>query len=79
VRVHNVDTLAAWILRDTPGWDINRIQAMKQTGEQVDVKLNKPVPVYFAYISAWGLPDGSVQFRPDIYNQDGGAATASAY
>ena len=79
VRVHNVDTLAAWILRDTPGWDINRIQAMKQTGEQVDVKLTKPVPVYFAYISAWGLPDGSVQFRPDIYNQDGGAATASAY
>jgi murein L,D-transpeptidase YcbB/YkuD len=79
VRVHNVDTLVAWILRDTPGWDINRIQAMKQTGEQVDVKLTKPVPVYFAYISAWGLPDGSVQFRPDIYNQDGGAATASAY
>lgn len=79
VRVHNVDTLAAWILRDTPGWDINRIQAMKQTGEQVDVKLSKPLPVYFAYISAWGLPDGSVQFRPDIYSQDGGSATASAY
>ena len=53
--------------------------SMKQTGEQIDVKLTKPVPVYFAYISAWGLPDGSVQFRPDIYNQDGGAATASAY
>ena len=79
VRVHNVDTLAAWILRDTPDWDINRIRAMKQTGEQVDVKLSKPLPVYFAYISAWGLPDGSVQFRPDIYNQDGGATTASAY
>ncbi len=79
VRVHNVDILAAWILRDTPGWDINRIQSMKQTGEQVDVKLSKPIPVYFAYISAWGLPDGSVQFRPDIYNQDGGATTASAY
>ncbi len=79
VRVHNVYTLAAWILRDTPGWGINRIQSMKQTGEQIDVKLSKPVPVYFAYISAWGLPDGSVQFRPDIYNQDGGSATASAY
>lgn len=79
VRVHSVDTLAAWILRDTPGWDINRIQSMKQTGEQVDVKLSKPIPVYFAYISAWGLPDGSVQFRPDIYNQDGGSTTASAY
>jgi murein L,D-transpeptidase YcbB/YkuD len=79
VRVHNVDTLAAWILRDTPGWDINRIQAMKQTGEQIDAKLSKPLPVYFTYISAWGLPDGSVQFRPDIYNQDGGDTTASAY
>ena len=71
--------LTAWILRDSPGWDISRIRSMKQTGEQIDVKLSKPIPVYFAYISAWGLPDGSVQFRPDIYNQDGGAATASAY
>ena len=79
VRVHNVDTLTAWILRDSSGWDIGRIRSMKQTGEQIDVKLSKPIPVYFAYISAWGLPDGSVQFRPDIYNQDGGAATASAY
>ena len=79
VRVHNVDTLTAWILRDSPDWDIGRIRSMKQTGEQIDVKLSKPIPVYFAYISAWGLPDGSVQFRPDIYNQDGGAATASAY
>ena len=79
VRVHNVDTLTAWILRDSPDWDISRIRSMKQTGEQIDVKLSKQIPVYFAYISAWGLPDGSVQFRPDIYNQDGGAATASAY
>jgi len=79
VRVHNVEQLTAWILRDTPGWDINRIHSMKQTGEQIDVKLTTPIPVYFAYISAWGLPDGSVQFRPDIYNHDGAAATASAY
>ncbi len=35
------------------------------------MKLTKPVPVYFAYISAWGMPDGSVQFGPDIYDQDG--------
>ena len=49
------------------------------TAEQVDAKLSKPVQVYFAYISAWGLPDGSIQFRPDIYNLDGGATTASAY
>ena len=58
VRVHNVEQLAAWILRDTPGWDYQPHRSMKQTGEQIDVKLTKPVPVYFAYISAWGMPDG---------------------
>ena len=79
VRVHNVETLVAWILRDTPGWSYERIVSMKQTGEQVDVKLAKPLPVYLAYISAWSTPDGQVNFRPDIYNLDGASTTASAY
>ena len=55
VRVHNVDTLAAWILRDTPGWDINRIQSMKQTGEQVDVKLQQAGPGLFRLYQRLGL------------------------
>jgi len=79
VRVHNVEQLTAWILRDTPGWSYQRIASMKQSGEQVDVKLSKPVPVYLAYISAWSTPDGQVNFRPDIYGHDGASATASAY
>ena len=58
VRVHNVEGLVAWILRDTPGWSLERMLSMKQTGEQADVKLSKPVPVYLAYISAWCTPDG---------------------
>ncbi|MGE3530122.1 MAG: murein L,D-transpeptidase [Methyloceanibacter sp.] len=79
VRVHNVEQVVAWILRDTPGWSYERIVSMKHTGEQVDVKLSKPVPVFLAYISAWGTPDGLVNFRRDIYGLDGGSATASAY
>ena len=39
VRVHNVEQVVAWILRDTPGWSYDRIVSMKQTGEQVDVKV----------------------------------------
>ena len=74
-----VEQLVAWILRDTPGWDYERIVSMKRTGEQIDVKLTKQIPVYFTYISAWSTPDGIVQFRPDIYNLDGASATASAY
>jgi murein L,D-transpeptidase YcbB/YkuD len=37
------------------------------------------MPVYFVYISAWATPDGLVNFRPDIYNHDGTALTASNY
>jgi murein L,D-transpeptidase YcbB/YkuD len=79
VRVHNVEGLVTWILRDTPGWDMQRVLAMKQSGEQADVRLSKPVPVYFVYVSAWATPDGVVNFRPDIYNHDGAAETASNY
>jgi len=79
VRVHNVEALVAWLLRSDPGWSMQHILAMKQTGEQLDVKLVKPLPVYFTYVSAWATPDGMVNFRPDIYNRDGVSETASAY
>ncbi|MGH6734479.1 MAG: L,D-transpeptidase family protein [Methyloceanibacter sp.] len=79
VRVHNVSSLVAWIMRDNPGWSLNRIEQMKHTGEQIDVKVANPIPIYLAYVSAWATPDGQVHFRPDIYNHDAGAFTASAY
>ena len=79
VRVHNVAQLVAWLLRDTAGWNYQRIMSMKQSGEQLDVKLSKPVPVYLAYITGWGTPDGQVHFGRDIYGLDGASTTASAY
>jgi len=79
VRVHNVSDLVAWLLQDNAGWNTSRIQTMKQSGEQIDVKVAKPTAVYLAYVSAWATPDGQVHFRPDIYSHDSGAYTASAY
>jgi murein L,D-transpeptidase YcbB/YkuD len=77
VRVNGIETLVDWILQDSGGWNMQRIMAVKQSAEQIDVKLVKPIPVYFTYVSAWATPDGVVQFRPDIYNQDGASETAS--
>jgi L,D-transpeptidase YcbB len=37
----------------------------------VDVTLTRPIPVYFAYVTAWAEPNGRVEFRPDIYGRDG--------
>ncbi len=42
----------------------SRMMAVKQSGEQIDVKLVKPLPVYFTYISAWGTPDGACSSVP---------------
>jgi hypothetical protein len=43
------------------------------------VKLKKPVPLYFAYITAWATEDGLIQFRRDIYQKDGIGEKAGAY
>ncbi len=71
VRVQNVRQLVDWLLRDTPGWLPEQIDATIKSGERIDAKLKKPVPVFWVYVTAWATPDGVVQFRDDIYNKDG--------
>ena len=45
---------------------------------RLDVKVTNPVPLYWAYITAWATTDGVVNFRDDIYNLDGLDVTADA-
>ncbi len=70
VRVQNIPQLVAWLLEDD-GWTLQRVLSMKQSGERLDVRLKKRVPLFFAYVTAWATPDGTVQFRRDIYQRDG--------
>lgn len=79
VRVSSIDTLVEWILRDQGGWSLERVQGMKKSGERLDVNLKKPVPLYWAYITAWATADGVIQFRRDLYEKDGVGAVAAAY
>ncbi len=78
VRVHGVDQLAAWLMAEQ-GWKPEHVTQMKESGERLDVKLRKPVPLYFAYITAWATEDGLVQFRRDLYQQDGIGEKVAAY
>jgi L,D-transpeptidase YcbB len=72
VRVQDVFTLAEWVARYEPGWnEPGRAQQVVDAGQPLDVVLTRPVPVYFAYITAWAEPDGQIVFRPDIYSRDG--------
>lgn len=78
VRVQGIEQLAGWLLADQ-GWDEQRVLRMKESRERQDVRLKRPVPLYFVYITAWATEDGVVQFRRDLYSKDGAGAQASAY
>ncbi|OWV98400.1 amidase [Rhizobium sp. R72] len=76
VRVQNVRDLTTWLLRETPPWSRQQMEQVITTRVNTPIKLAEEVPVYFVYISAWGMPDGVVQFRDDIYQLDGNAELA---
>ena len=78
VRVQGIEHLAAWLMADQ-GWDEGRVLAMKKSGERLDVRLKKPMPLFFVYMTAWATEDGVIQFRRDLYQRDGVGETASAY
>lgn len=71
IRVQNVRDYVEWLLKDTPGWDRPHIDEAIRSGQQINVKLAEPVPVYWVYITAWAYPNGTVEFRDDIYQRDG--------
>ncbi|MBW8639691.1 L,D-transpeptidase family protein [Hoeflea sp. WL0058] len=71
VRVQNVRDLTTWLLENTAGWDRQTMETVIATGENTEIALADPVPVYFTYITAWSTSDGVVQFRDDIYHRDG--------
>jgi len=77
VRVQNVRDYVAWLLKEQPGWDRNRIDETIRSGQRVDVRINPAINVYWVYVTAWA-GDGVVQFRDDIYRRDGFGSGAVA-
>jgi murein L,D-transpeptidase YcbB/YkuD len=72
VRVEKVLDLVAWLLSDKKGWTLEKVQAQVDSGHKLDVRLAKPVPVHFVYLTAFATGNGIAQFRPDIYGRDAG-------
>ena len=79
VRVQNVRELVDWLLRDTPGWSRPEVDGVIRSGDRMNARLKKPVPLHWVYVTAWATPDGIVQFRDDIYNRDGLGQYAPAF
>jgi len=70
IRVQDPVALAAWVLRDKPGWTVDRIRAVIAGSQTMQVNLDKPIPVLILYSTAVVEPNGDVHFFDDIYGYD---------
>ena len=68
IRVERPGDLAELVLEGQ--WSRQQIEEALAAGEEQHVALEKPVPVYLLYHTAWAEEDGTVQFREDIYGLD---------
>ena len=75
VRVAEVRAFAAWLLEGTPAptgaWRLPELDAAVATTARVDIRLARPVPVAWVYLTGYATSDGTVHFRDDVYDLDG--------
>lgn len=72
VRLHNWLGVAEWLLNDQQQWNRATLEGEIAGGRQRTIKMTKPVPVFFTYLTAW-VDNGVVHFRNDLYNRDNSA------
>jgi murein L,D-transpeptidase YcbB/YkuD len=70
IRTENPLDLAELVLAGTEGWDRTRIDRVVDSGVTTTVMLDNPLAVLLLYWTADVQPDGSVEFREDIYGRD---------
>lgn len=79
IRLADPAGLAAWALRDMPGWGPERIrQAMHGTRDELSVPLDPPLPLHVVYETAVAPEEGEVLFFDDLYGRDARLAEALA-
>jgi L,D-transpeptidase YcbB len=70
IRLERPADLAAWVLRNNPGWNPDRIRAAMNGDSPQQVNLAHPIPVLIVYATVIVLDDGLVHFYDDIYGHD---------
>lgn len=71
VRVEDPAALAAWVLKDEPAWNQERILAAMSGATSQRVDLPRPIQVILFYVTAVVMPeDATIHFAEDIYRHD---------
>lgn len=71
IRLGEPKKFAQYLLRnDTTYWTSKRIDSCMNLPKEKWVTLNKPLPVFILYMTAWVDKNGLLNFRRDIYGHD---------
>ncbi|HEX7420665.1 MAG TPA: L,D-transpeptidase family protein [Thermoanaerobaculia bacterium] len=70
MRIEKPVDLAAYLLRESPGWTVERIVAESQKGVEHTVAVRSPLPVHILYWTAFVDEAGELHFAPDVYDRD---------
>ena len=69
MRIERPRGLAAFLLRDQ-GWGRAEIERAIAEGQTREIALQRPVPLWVLYLTAFVEAGGAVQFREDVYGFD---------
>jgi murein L,D-transpeptidase YcbB/YkuD len=71
IHLQYPDKFAAYLLRNNPSWDLNRVQkAMHEGRDNSQVNVVPPVPVLIFYMTVVVEENGDIHFFHDIYDHD---------
>jgi murein L,D-transpeptidase YcbB/YkuD len=70
IRLEKPADLAVWVLRNNPGWNMERVLAAMNGDKAQQVNLAHPIPVLIVYATVIVTEDGVVHFYDDIYGHD---------
>ena len=71
IRLSKPAEMAAWALRNNPGWNLERVQAtMNGTENNIRVDLVKPIPVLILYATVAVDEEDHTYFFDDVYGYD---------
>jgi L,D-transpeptidase YcbB len=71
IRVEQPAELVAWVLRNNPGWDLERVKAtMNGDKDNIQVNLTTRIPVLIVYGTAAVNEENQIRFFDDIYGYD---------
>ena len=70
IRIAKPMEFSLFLLQDPESWNAERIAESIDREIEQTIPIKNPLPVHVFYGTAWPLEDGSVQFRPDLYDND---------